>query len=218
MNTDPKNKKENAYLFGQSIGSQLSQMVGNMEQHFFSGDSTWHINKKLFYAGIANALLDKDLVINKEEAGILANTVGEKIKKASLEKQYAEVKKENADFLTENAKKEDVVTLENGLQYKVITEGTGPKPVATDKVKVHYHGTNINGDVFDSSVDRGEPAEFPLNGVIRGWTEGLQLMPVGSKYILYVPYDLAYGEQGSGNKISPFATLIFEVELLEIVK
>ncbi|MDR0546027.1 MAG: FKBP-type peptidyl-prolyl cis-trans isomerase [Dysgonamonadaceae bacterium] len=217
ISVDPKNKKAAAYSFGLQIGGQLSQMVSNMEQHFFSGDSTQHLNKKVLYAGIVNALLDKGLVVSKEEASVIAQTLGDKIQKASSEKQYAEVKAENAKWLADNATKEGVVTLDNGLQYKVITEGTGPKPVATDKVKVHYHGTNIKGEVFDSSVERGTPSEFPLNGVIKGWTEGLQLMPVGSKYILYVPYDLAYGEQGRGEKISPYATLIFEVELLEIV-
>jgi FKBP-type peptidyl-prolyl cis-trans isomerase FklB len=142
----------------------------------------------------------------------------ESIKAKALEKQYAAEKKANEDFLTENAKKEGVVTLPSGLQYKVVKEGTGAKPTATDKVKVHYHGTNIKGEVFDSSVDRGTPAEFGLNQVIKGWTEGLQLMPVGSKYILYVPYDLAYGAQSRGDKIGPFATLIFEVELQGIEK
>ena len=218
LNLDAKNKKKVAYAFGQNIGYQLSQqMLPNMEQSFFNGDSTQHLNKKLFYAGIANALLEKNLVISAEEANVLAPAIGEKIQKAALEKKYAVEKQENADFLANNAKQEGVVTLESGLQYKVIFEGTGAKPAATDRVRVHYHGTNIKGEVFDSSIERGEPAEFLLNGVISGWTEGLQLMPVGSKYILYVPYNLAYGEQGRGEKIGPFATLIFEVELLSIL-
>ncbi|MDA8714532.1 FKBP-type peptidyl-prolyl cis-trans isomerase [Flavobacteriales bacterium] len=121
-------------------------------------------------------------------------------------------------FLEENGKRSSVVTLSSGLQYEIMTEGNGPKPVATDKVKTHYHGTLLNGDVFDSSVDRGEPISFPVNGVIKGWTEALQLMPVGSKWKLFIPYDLAYGERGAGAQIGPFSTLIFEVELIDIEK
>ncbi|MBQ5925386.1 MAG: FKBP-type peptidyl-prolyl cis-trans isomerase, partial [Paludibacteraceae bacterium] len=121
-------------------------------------------------------------------------------------------------FLAENAKRANVVTLESGLQYEVITEAIGQKPVASDKVKVHYHGTLIDGTVFDSSVRRGEPATFGVTQVIQGWVEALQLMPVGSKWKLYIPYQLAYGEQGAGQMIAPYSALIFEVELLEIVK
>eukprot|EP00095_Tigriopus_kingsejongensis_P000106 maker-scaffold2108_size20737-snap-gene-0.0 protein:Tk00106 transcript:maker-scaffold2108_size20737-snap-gene-0.0-mRNA-1 annotation:"peptidylprolyl isomerase" len=117
----------------------------------------------------------------------------------------------------ENAKKEGVVTLPSGLQYEIMTEGSGEKPAATDTVKTHYHGTLIDGTVFDSSVQRGEPISFPLNGVISGWTEGLQLMPVGSKWRLFVPSNLAYGERGQG-AIQPHSTLVFEVELLGIEK
>ena len=122
------------------------------------------------------------------------------------------------EFLAENAKREGVFVTESGLQYEVVTMGEGEKPTAESTVKVHYHGTLIDGTVFDSSVQRGEPIEFPLNGVIKGWTEGLQLMPVGSKFILYIPYQLAYGERGAGELIGPCEALIFEVELLEIVK
>lgn len=120
-------------------------------------------------------------------------------------------------FLEENSKKEGIVTLESGLQYEVITTGNGETPKETDSVKCHYHGTLIDGTVFDSSVRRGEPAVFPVNGVIKGWVEALQLMPVGSKWKLFVPADLAYGAQGAGNLIGPHSTLIFEVELLNIV-
>lgn len=119
-------------------------------------------------------------------------------------------------FLAENAKKEGVKTTASGLQYEVIKEGDGPKPKATDQVTVHYHGTLTDGKVFDSSVERGEPATFPLNGVIPGWTEGVQLMPTGAKYRFFIPYDLAYGERGAGADIKPYSTLVFEVELLKI--
>ncbi|MDQ3141029.1 MAG: FKBP-type peptidyl-prolyl cis-trans isomerase [Bacteroidota bacterium] len=131
-------------------------------------------------------------------------------------KIHGKVKEEGEAYLMANAKRPGVTSLPNGLQYEVITMGSGPKPKVTDKVKTHYHGTLINGQVFDSSVDRGEPISFPLNGVIKGWTEGLQLMPVGSKWRLFIPYQLAYGERGAGEQIQPFSALVFEVELLGI--
>lgn len=120
-------------------------------------------------------------------------------------------------FLEENRKKEQVISLPSGLQYEVLVEGNGAKPKATDKVRCHYHGTLLNGTVFDSSVERGQPAVFGVNQVIKGWVEALQLMPIGSKWRLYIPSELAYGEQGAGGSIEPNSTLIFDVELLEIV-
>jgi FKBP-type peptidyl-prolyl cis-trans isomerase FkpA len=130
-----------------------------------------------------------------------------------------EEKLKGQKYLEENKTKTGVITLPSGLQYKVVTMGTGEKPLATDVVKVHYHGTTIDGTVFDSSVQRGEPVSFPLNQVISGWTEGVQLMPVGSKFIFYIPSELAYKDQGAGNGlIKPGATLIFEVELIAIEK
>jgi len=131
-------------------------------------------------------------------------------------KSYEEVIAKSKEFLAENAKREGVVELESGLQYEVITEGDGAKPKLSDTVTTHYHGTLPNGTVFDSSVDRGQPASFPVSGVIKGWTEALQLMNVGSKYKLFVPSDLAYGAQGAGNDIGPHQALVFEVELLDI--
>ena len=130
--------------------------------------------------------------------------------------KFGEARAEGEKFLAENALREEVKVTESGLQYEVLVAGKGPKPTATSTVKVHYEGTLIDGTVFDSSYQRGEPIEFPLNGVIKGWTEGLQLMPVGSKYKLYIPYQLGYGEHGAPGSIPPFATLIFTVELLEI--
>ncbi len=138
--------------------------------------------------------------------------------RAESEKKAQENQAKGVAFLAENGKKAGVMTTASGLQYEVIKEGSGAKPVAESMVKVHYHGTTIEGEVFDSSVDRGQPAEFPLNGVIKGWTEGLQLMTVGSKYKFYIPSELAYGPRGAGAKIGPNTTLIFEVELLEILK
>ena len=120
------------------------------------------------------------------------------------------------EFLAANAKNEGVITLASGLQYQVLTAGSGVKPTANDQVECHYHGTLINGTVFDSSVERGEPAVFPVSGVIQGWVEALQLMAVGSKWKLFIPSNLAYGERGAGNSIGPHTTLVFEVELLAI--
>ncbi len=131
-------------------------------------------------------------------------------------KDAQKTKEEGEKFLAENKTKKGVITTESGLQYQVVTEGQGAKPKDTDKVKVHYKGTLLDGTTFDSSIDRGEPAEFPVNAVIKGWTEALQLMPVGSKYIVWVPSELAYGERGAGQDIKPNSTLVFEIELLDI--
>ena len=138
-----------------------------------------------------------------------------------VEAQAREAKKtkeEGEKFLAENKTKDGVFTTESGLQYKIEKEGDGPKPKATDKVKVHYTGTLLDGTKFDSSIDRGEPLVFNLNNVIKGWTEGVQIMPVGSKYIFWIPAELAYGERGAGQDIKPNSTLKFEIELLDIVK
>jgi FKBP-type peptidyl-prolyl cis-trans isomerase FklB len=134
------------------------------------------------------------------------------------EQKYADYKLSGEQWMEQNKEKEGVKVLPSGLQYKVLQEGDGPKPEETDKVRVHYHGTKIDGSVFDSSVDRGEPAEFPVRGVIPGWTEALQLMPVGSKWKIFIPWELGYGERGQGRKIPPYTVLIFEVELLDIVE
>ena len=133
-------------------------------------------------------------------------------------KEAAQNKEAGEKFLAENKTKEGVITTESGLQYKVEKEGTGEKPTAADRVKVHYTGTLLDGTKFDSSVDRGEPAEFGVSQVIRGWTEGLQIMPAGSIYIFWIPSDLAYGERGAGQDIKPNSVLKFEVELLEVIK
>ncbi|GAO30204.1 FKBP-type peptidyl-prolyl cis-trans isomerase [Geofilum rubicundum] len=138
--------------------------------------------------------------------------------KAIQEKMQEASRQETAGFFTKNGQREGVVTLESGLQYEVLKSGDGEIPDANDKVQCHYHGTLIDGTVFDSSVQRGEPAVFPVNGVIQGWVEALQLMPVGSKWRLYVPSDLAYGSHGAGGVIGPDASLVFEVELLAIEK
>tara|TARA_B100001059_G_scaffold155329_1_gene154927 strand:+ start:5036 stop:5710 length:675 start_codon:yes stop_codon:yes gene_type:complete len=155
---------------------------------------------------------DKEVRITEDEANLLIQDYFLELS----EKKSQEATAEGSYFLIENAKKEGVITTSSGLQYEIITNGTGATPSESDKVSVHYHGTLLDGTVFDSSVDRGQPATFPVNGVIPGWVEALQLMNVGSKYKLYIPSDLAYGERGAGGAIGPNATLIFEVELLSI--
>lgn len=162
--------------------------------------------------GLEDMLKNSDLKVNAQEAQqILQAGIQE-----AQSKKFGAVKEEGAAYLAENAKKDGVTVLESGLQYEVISEGTGNKPAATDNVTVHYTGKLTDGTVFDSSVERGQPATFPVNGVIPGWVEGLQLMTEGSKWTLHIPYNLAYGEQGAGGSIPPFATLIFDVELIKI--
>jgi FKBP-type peptidyl-prolyl cis-trans isomerase FklB len=214
-----KDKKAIAGKVGQSIGLSMSvQVAPYLGSQLFGTDSTQTISKKAFLSGYLSSVVnDSNIVFNMQDAQTYSMTAMESIRKASVEKQFGESKKENEEWLEKNKSAEGVQVTPSGLQYKVITEGTGPKPAETDMVKVKYKGTNIQDEVFDST-DGGDPRQFALNGVIRGWTEGMQLMPVGSKYIFYVPADLAYGEQERGEFIKPFSTLIFEVELLEIVK
>jgi len=166
-------------------------------------------------AGIADALADAASQVSDEDLNEAFGVVSKKLQE--LEQAAAkEASAEGEKFLADNAKREEVTVTESGLQYEVITTGEGEKPSAESTVSVHYHGTFANGDVFDSSVERGQPAEFPVNGVIAGWTEALQLMTEGSKWKLTIPYDLAYGERGSQGAIPPYATLVFDVELLSI--
>ena len=134
----------------------------------------------------------------------------------AAEKKFGAAKEEGMAFLAANSKKEGITTLPSGLQYEVLTQGDGPKPSSTDQVTTHYHGMLIDGKVFDSSVERGQPATFPVNGVIQGWQEILPMMATGSKYKVYIPYNLAYGERGAGQDIPPFAALVFEIELISI--
>lgn len=147
---------------------------------------------------------------------VTANSIVQEFQQGQAGRKAEANKKEGEAFLAENGKRSEVTTTDSGLQYEVLTEGTGASPLATDQVTVHYTGKLLDGTVFDSSVDRGQPATFGLNQVIRGWTEGVQLMKVGSKYRFYIPSDLAYGERGAGGDIGPGATLMFDVELIEI--
>lgn len=172
---------------------------------------------KLDEASLTTAIKDvmsgKETQISVQEA----NGFVQQHMQKKQEAQFADAKQAGEKFLKENAQREEVNVLPSGLQYEVLEPGSGEKPSADSKVKVHYHGTLIDGTVFDSSVERGEPATFGVNQVISGWTEALQLMPEGAKWKLYIPSDLAYGARGAGQKIGPYSTLIFEVELLEIM-
>lgn len=177
----------------------------------------------LIKQGFINGLNNYTEMMDRQVAMEFADATFGRLKQAQIEAeqekaqlQGQQAKEEGEAFLAANALRNEVKTTASGLQYEVLEEGNGPKPTAASTVKVHYEGTLIDGTVFDSSYQRGEPIEFPLSGVIKGWTEGLQLMPVGSKYKLYIPYELAYGERGAGASIPPYAALIFTVELLEI--
>ena len=170
------------------------------------------VDYDMLMAGIKAQHKSETTLLSLEEAGSVLNAFMQK----QFEEQTAANRKRGEDYLAENAKQEGVKVTESGLQYSVITEADGPKPKAEDTVSVHYRGTLIDGTEFDSSYSRGSPTSFQLNQVIPGWTEGVQLMSVGSKYRFVIPYSLAYGERGAGGQIGPFETLIFEVELLEI--
>ena len=199
------NMDKTSYAVGLSFGQHLAQ------------SKIKGLDYQSFAKGVEAMCEGKQPEIDLKEAQELLNKFFAKLEEEA-KAQFAQVREAGEKFLAENGKRANVVTLPSGLQYEIITEAIGQKPVATDKVKVHYHGTLIDGTVFDSSVRRGEPATFGVTQVIQGWVEALQLMPVGSKWKLYIPYNLAYGEQGAGQMIAPYSALIFEVELLEIVK
>lgn len=193
-----------SYLIGRQVGDQLksNQFPGFELDGVLKGiqDSSANVEMPIAQDKIEEAYKAIQAIMQEEQA-----------KAAAAAKQVGE------DFLAENAKKEGVVTLASGLQYEIITEGSGAKPSRESTVRTHYHGTFIDGNVFDSSVERGQPAEFPVGGVIAGWTEALQLMAEGSKWRLFIPSDLAYGPQGSQGAIPPHSALIFEVELLNVL-
>ncbi|WP_315853251.1 FKBP-type peptidyl-prolyl cis-trans isomerase [Alteromonas oceanisediminis] len=166
--------------------------------------------------GLKDAFNNEESQVTNDELRNAFNTIHERMQAAKAE-QFKDVLEEGVKFLTENAKRDEVNVTASGLQYEVLTDADGPKPTADSQVRTHYHGTLLNGSVFDSSYDRGQPAEFPVGGVIKGWTEALQMMSVGAKWRLYVPHNLAYGEQGAGGAIGPYSTLVFDVELLDIL-
>lgn len=216
---DKNDKKRLAHMVGIQVGQQVgTQMLPQIESNIFQGDSTQSLSKDNFIAGFIAGTKKKDILIPETEAQTYVQTKAMEVQAKAMEVKYAERKAADLKYLEDNKKNEGVIETTSGLQYKVVKEGNGPKPTANDVVKVNYIGTLVNGQEFDSSVKRGQPAEFMLSQVIPGWTEGIQLMSIGSKYIFYIPYNLAYGEQGRPGSIDPFSTLIFEVELLDIVK
>lgn len=197
-----------SYALGIGIGRQLAQM---------GADS---LNIDDFAQAIKDIIGGQSLQVSDSEAQQLVNSFFQeqeaKQRAAAAEKGKA-AKEAGEKFLAENAKKDGIITLPSGLQYQVLKEGNGKSPKATDRVKCHYEGTLIDGTMFDSSIQRGEPAVFGLNQVIAGWTEGVQLMQEGAKYRFFIPYNLGYGEHGAGASIPPFAALVFDVELIEVV-
>ncbi|MCK9490105.1 MAG: FKBP-type peptidyl-prolyl cis-trans isomerase [Xanthomonadales bacterium] len=200
-------KDKVSYMIGMDVGQNLGQFKDE-------------VDVDVLVRGLRDAMTGGDTQLSQEQAAEVRQQFMQRMQTQAQEQrvQAAENNRtEGEAFLAENGKKAGVTTTDSGLQYEVISSGDGAKPKATDRVRVHYVGTLLDGTKFDSSIDRGEPAEFPLNGVIPGWTEGLQLMPVGSKYRFTIPSELAYGEQGTPGPIGPNATLSFEVELLEIV-
>ena len=211
-------KKETAYMAGLQIGQQISnQMMKGINHELFGNDSVKTISKENFLAGFIAGTLEKGGLMTMEQAQTYTQTAMEAIKAKAMEEKYADNKAAGEKFLAENKTKEGVKTTPSGLQYKVITEGKGAIPADTCKVKVNYKGTLIDGTQFDSSYDRKEPYTTRANQVIKGWTEALTMMPVGSKWELYIPQELAYGLHGTG-QIKPFSALIFEVELIDIEK
>lgn len=193
-----------SYGIGRQMGEQLASNP-------FEG-----LDSNAVAAGLISVLAGEESAVSAEQINAAFTEISAELQAKAAE-EGKKLSVEGEAFLAENAKKDGITTTASGLQYEVITEGTGERPTKSSTVKTHYHGTLINGKVFDSSVTRGTPAEFPVGGVIAGWTEALQLMPVGSKWRLFIPYNLAYGERGAGADIAPYSALIFEVELLEIV-
>ena len=192
----------------------LSYALGMVIGHNLKGMGVKNLNATQFAQAVTDVLEGHATLLDDAEA---QRTVSEFLQRQQAEAGKA-VREEGERYLAENAQKEGVTVLPSGLQYVVLTEGTGAKPKATDRVKCHYEGRLTDGPVFDSSYRRGEPAVFPLNGVIAGWTEGVQLMGEGAKFRFFIPYQLAYGERGAGQSIPPYAALVFDVELIEVVK
>lgn len=207
-------QQKQSYSLGASIGAYLK---GNLEQQ---AELNVPLEQSYIVAGLQDSLAGKALMTQEEIKAVLVamETTLKVNRQAKIESESSASLAEGEAFLAENAKKDGVIVTESGLQYVVITEGEGDKPVATDTVKVHYKGTFLNGDTFDSSYDRNEPAVFPLNRVIAGWTEGVQLMSPGANYKFTIPSDLAYGSNGSPPRIPGHSVLEFEIELIEVQK
>lgn len=216
-NMDPNDKELAAYNVGGQIGSQIINMTKQFSDDYYSADKDKSIDVRIVTNGIITGLLEKNDIPVDSASTQFQSQMTER-QNANKEKLYASNRITGEQFLEENAKKPGVVTTASGLQYKVITMGDGEKPTAKQKVSVDYEGRLIDGTVFDSSYKRGKPNTFQVNQVIKGWTEAMQLMPVGSKWELYIPYQLAYGDREAGQTIKPYSALIFTVELHGIEK
>ena len=211
-------KKKAAYYAGIQIGQQISNiMMKNINREVFGNDSTKTISLKNFMAGFVSGVTGKNGLMTVEQAGQTAQTKMQQMKAEQMMKQYGPNKEKGEKFLAENAKKEGVKTLPSGVQYKVIKEGSGAITADTSKVKVNYEGRTIDGKVFDSSYKRNQPLTLRCNQTIKGWTDAMVHMPVGSVWEVYIPQNLAYGEREQGD-IKPFSVLIFKIELLGIEK
>ena len=198
-----------------SIEAKASYAIGLQIGQQLKGSGLKDLDINAIKQGLEDVLTEKQPILPLNELHDALRQIHERAM-AEKKKEAEKAAQAGIDFLKENLTKDGVKSTESGLQYSILKEGDGKIPAATDTVRVHYTGKLIDGTVFDSSVERGQPAEFPVNGVIRGWVEALQLMPVGSKWRLYIPQELAYGSQGAGASIPPFSTLIFDVELLAI--
>ena len=211
------NKKKAAYYAGIQIGQQISnQMVKSINYQLFGDDSTKTVSLKNLMAGFISGTTGKGALMTPDSARNLTQSLMRQSKAKSMMKEFGPNKKAGEDFLAKNAKAEGVQVLPCGVQYKVLKEGTGAVPADTSIVKVQYEGKTLEGNVFDSSYKRGEPAKFRVDQVIKGWTEALKQMPAGSTWEIYVPQELAYGERQQGADIKPFSMLIFKIELLEV--
>lgn len=199
-----------------SIETQASYGIGLQMGEQLRANPFEGLDIEAVQEGLADAFNNQPAQVDNDTLRVAFNEIHE-IMQAAKSAEFAEVIAQGEAYLAENAKREEIIITESGLQYEVVAQGDGEVPTLNSTVRVHYHGTLLDGSVFDSSYDRGQPAEFPVNGVIKGWTEALQFMKVGTKLKLHVPAELAYGEQGAGGAISPHSTLVFDVELLDII-
>lgn len=206
-----------SYSFGLVQSKGLVRFLQQFNQEVFGNDSTQHLNMDLFLQAFNAGVRGENGLMTVDAAQELTQSLIQSIKSKTALKLYGDNKKAGEDFLKANAKKKGVKTLACGVQYMVLKEGKGTIPTASQKVKVHYEGRTLDGNVFDSSYKRGEPTDFRCNEVIKGWTEALTHMPVGSTWEVYIPQELAYGDRQAGKDIKPFSMLIFKIELLEII-
>ncbi len=212
-------KKKAAYQAGLQIGTQIStQIIKGINYRAFGEDSTQTVSLQNFMAGFIGGVTGKGAVMNMQEAGLVAKAKMEILESKKLLREFGDNKKAGEDFLAENAKNDSVVVLPSGVQYKILKAGKGKVPTDSSTVKIHYEGRLIDGTVFDSSYKRKNPMTSPANGFVKGFNEAIQMMPVGSTWEVYIPQELAYGQQQRSAHLLPFSALIFKIELLSIEK